>query len=66
MRIGSKAEVVESPRKGLKGNGAPDRIGSDRHQAILGSATRRRYAPPPKTLTRFVEQGPRPSPTKPN
>ncbi len=58
MRIGSKAEVVESPQKGLRGNGAPDRIGSDLHQAILGSVTRRRYAPPPETLTRFVERGP--------
>ncbi len=45
---------------------APDRIGSDRLAAILWPSARRRSAPPPKTLSRFVEQGPHPSPTKPN
>ena len=43
--------------KDIREFGAPDRIGSDRPEAILGSPTRRRFAPPPITLTRFVEQG---------
>ena len=35
--------------------GAPGETGSNRLRAILGSSTRRRFAPTPKTLTRFVE-----------
>jgi len=43
-------------RRALPFFGAPGEIGSNRLETILGSSTRRRYAPAPKTLSRFVEQ----------
>ena len=46
-------------RIGVWWGGGPVTIGSNRLRAILGSLTRRRFAPAPKTLlgSRFVERG---------
>lgn len=62
VRSGTKASPPRSISGGTRqacftrGNGAPDRIDSNRLVAIFGAAPRSRFARTSKTLTRFVEQ----------
>lgn len=50
------SNTTTAPQGGPIVFGAPDRIGSDRSQAILGAAPRSRCARTPKTRARFVER----------